>query len=172
MRTGLGCCQQTSGGRGRSRVCSSPARRCKGCTERPLIALVGSVVTSKFVASLPHAPWVHWSCPAAMDSSRNAAIACVSLLLCPGLSPVQLGCRQAPPGNTGERMPPGQPSAVGYANQCPSFSASKSSAHSILQRGPEGSISVAHTGDLLINCTSFPVALHISPQTLIPILTF
>lgn len=104
MRTRLGCRQQTSGVRDRSQVCSSPARRCKGCTERPLIAHVGSVVTSKFVGSLPHAPWVHRSCPAAMDVSRNTAIACVSLLLCPGLSPVQLSCRQAPPGNTNRRV--------------------------------------------------------------------
>lgn len=144
----MGCCPQTSGGRGRSRVCSSPVRRCKGCTERPLIAHVGSVVTSKPVASLPHAPWVH--------CSRNAARACVSLLLCPGLSPVQRGCRQAPPGNTGERMPPGQPSAVGYANQCPSFSASKSSAHSIPQRGSEGLTPFLHSSSqwpTLVTCS-------------------
>lgn len=75
--------------------------------------------------ALRHAPWVHQSCPEAMDHFQNTVSACVSLLLCPGLCQYTLTVN----------VPSATLTSGGYklGGQCPSLPISESSVHSILR---------------------------------------
>lgn len=113
--------------------------------------------------ALRHAPWVHQSCPAAMDHFQNTVSACVSLLLCPGLCQYTLAVN----------VPSATLTSGGYklGGQCPSLPISESSVHSILrggggEEGQDRAILVVHSGDLLLNYTwsaFLPALFHSTP---------